>query len=244
MGRFLLAVVCVAAGLLMLGLPGGSGQFSEPEWAERRAMMVRDQIEARGVRSKRVLDALRAVPRERFVPERVRRYATDDRPLSIGFNQTISQPYIVAYMTELLRIDRRHRVLEIGTGSGYQAAVLATLSDHVYSIEIVPQLAERARRTLAELGFETVHLRTGDGYQGWPEHAPYDRIILTAAPPELPQALVEQLAAGGRLVAPIGSTPNNQSLDLVTKDRDGRVRRRSQLPVRFVPMVPGASRAN
>ena len=181
-------------------------------------------------------------PRERFVPERLGRYATDDRPLSIGFNQTISQPYVVAYMTELLRIDRRHEVLEIGTGSGYQAAVLATLSDHVYSIEIVQQLAERARRTLAELGFETVHLRTGDGYQGWLEHAPYDRIILTAAPPELPQALADQLAAGGRLLAPIGSRPNNQSLDLVTKDRDGRVRRRSQLPVRFVPMVPGASR--
>ncbi len=201
--------------------------------------MVRQQIEARGVRDPNVLEAMRKVRREQFVPESVRTYATSDTPLPIGFDQTISQPYIVAYMTELLELDADHRVLEIGTGSGYQTAVLATLCDHVYSIEIVPELAERASETLRELGYGNVSLRRGDGYLGWPEHAPYDRIIVTAAPPELPQALVGQLAAEGRLVAPVGRNPDSQKIVLVTKNTRGNVRQRDQLPVRFVPMVRG-----
>lgn len=214
-------------------------QSQREGWDSRRVRMVRQQIEARGVRDPNVLEAMRKVRREQFVPESVRTYATSDTPLPIGFDQTISQPYIVAYMTELLELDADHRVLEIGTGSGYQTAVLATLCDHVYSIEIVPELAERASETLRELGYGNVSLRRGDGYLGWPEHAPYDRIIVTAAPPELPQALVGQLAAEGRLVAPVGRNPDSQKIVLVTKNTRGNVRQRDQLPVRFVPMVRG-----
>ncbi len=205
-----------------------------------RAKMVREQIEARGVRSAAVLDAMRRVRREQFVPDNVREFATDDSALPIGYEQTISQPYIVAFMTELLDVERHHRVLEIGTGSGYQTAVLATLSDHVYSMEIVPELAVRARQILGSLGYEHPFIRHGDGYEGWPEHAPYDRIIVTAAPPEVPEKLLEQLAPAGQLVAPVGSTPDTQSLVLVSKDSDGRLSRQQHLGVRFVPMVQAA----
>ena len=199
--------------------------------------MVRQQIEGRGIQSAAVLDALRRVPRERFVPAEVREFATDDTALPIGYDQTISQPYIVAFMTELLELERHHRVLEIGTGSGYQTAVLANLCDSVYSIEIVPELAARAARALADLGYAHVTVEQGDGYQGWPEHAPFDRIIVTAAPREIPPALVDQLAAGGRLVVPVGPTFGTQALTLVTKDAAGRLRRQRRLDVRFVPMV-------
>ena len=204
--------------------------------------MVRQQIEARGVRDPRVVQAMRAVPREQFVPAEVRRHATADSPLPIGHGQTISQPYIVAYMTELLGLERSHRVLEIGTGSGYQTAVLAELCDRVYSVEIVPELAQAAEKTLRSLGYDGPRIRTGDGYQGWPDHAPYDRIIVTAAPPELPQDLIDQLAPEGRLVAPVGANPDAQRIVLVSKDSEGGVRRRNELPVRFVPMVREADR--
>lgn len=204
--------------------------------------MVREQIEARGVRDPEVLAAMRSVPRERFVPASHREYADADSALPIGYDQTISQPYIVAFMTELLALERTHRVLEIGTGSGYQAAVLATICDSVYSVELVPELAARAGRTLAELGYEGVRLRLGDGYAGWPEHAPYDRIVVTAAPPEMPEALVSQLAPRGRLVAPVGESAGSQWLVLVTKDARGRLRSEDRLPVRFVPMVHPAPR--
>lgn len=204
--------------------------------------MVREQIEARGVRDPEVLAAMRSVPRERFVPTSHREYADADSALPIGYDQTISQPYIVAFMTELLALERTHRVLEIGTGSGYQAAVLATICDSVYSVELVPELAARAGRTLAELGYERVRLRLGDGYAGWPEHAPYDRIVVTAAPPEMPEALVSQLAPRGRLVAPVGESAGSQWLVLVTKDARGRLRSEDRLPVRFVPMVHPAPR--
>lgn len=204
--------------------------------------MVREQIEARGVRDPEVLAAMRSVPRERFVPASHREYADADSALPIGYDQTISQPYIVAFMTELLALERTHRVLEIGTGSGYQAAVLATICDSVYSVELVPELAARAGRTLAELGYERVRLRLGDGYAGWPEHAPYDRIVVTAAPPEMPEALVSQLAPRGRLVAPVGESAGSQWLVLVTKDARGRLRSEDRLPVRFVPMVHPAPR--
>lgn len=201
--------------------------------------MVRQQIESRGVRDHRVLAALRAVPRHRFVPADIRRDAYRDQPLPIGYDQTISQPFIVAYMSEQLRIDSHHRVLEIGTGSGYQSAVLAELAAEVYSIEILSPLAEQADKILAELGYDNIHVRIGDGYQGWPEHAPFDRIILTAAPPELPQALVDQLAPNGRLIAPVGPLGQTQELILVVKSKDGQTSRRTLIPVQFVPMVRG-----
>lgn len=230
----------IAAALaLVLLAPKGLGQDREKEWQAKRVRMVREQIEARGVRDPAVLNAMRTVRRERFVPRYVRDHATSDSALPIGHRQTISQPYIVAFMTELLRLSRDHRVLEIGTGSGYQTAVLATLSDHVYSLEIVPELALRAKETLKELGYDRVTVKHGDGYGGWPEHAPFDRIIVTAAPPEMPSELVEQLAKGGRLVAPVGRTPNTQNVVLVTKDAKGRIRQQRRLAVRFVPMVRG-----
>ena len=237
LGRILLG--CAVVVVIALAVLTGPAQSQGEGWDSQRVRMVRQQIEARGVRDPRVLEAMRAVRREQFVPESIRTYATSDTPLPIGFDQTISQPYIVAYMTELLEIASDHRVLEIGTGSGYQTAVLATLCDHVYSIEIVPELAERSAKILQELDYRNVSVRLGDGYLGWPEHAPYDRIIVTAAPPELPQALVDQLATQGRLVAPVGRNPDAQKIVLVTKDARGNVRRRAQLPVRFVPMVRG-----
>ncbi|MDE0124794.1 MAG: protein-L-isoaspartate(D-aspartate) O-methyltransferase [Bryobacterales bacterium] len=231
----------LTAAFALAALFGSAQRHSDP-WEKRRAQMVREQIEARGVRDPGVLAAMRTVQRERFVPSEVRRLAAADSPLPIGHHQTISQPYIVAFMTELLRIEKGHRVLEIGTGSGYQSAVLAELSDHVHSIEIVPALAARAAVTLRELGYSGVKVKHGDGYLGWPEHGPYDRIIVTAAPPDIPEALVEQLAPRGRMVAPVGRDPDSQRLVLITKDRNGNVRRRDQLPVRFVPMVSSADR--
>lgn len=237
LGRILLGCAVVVA--IALAVLTGPAQSQREGWDSQRVRMVRQQIEARGVRDPRVLEAMRTVRREQFVPESVRTYSTSDTPLPIGFDQTISQPYIVAYMTELLELDPDHQVLEIGTGSGYQTAVLATLCDHVYSIEIVPELAERSAKILQDLDYRDVSVRLGDGYLGWPEHAPYDRIIVTAAPPELPQALVDQLATQGRLVAPVGRNPDAQKIVLVTKDARGNVRRRNQLPVRFVPMVRG-----
>jgi protein-L-isoaspartate(D-aspartate) O-methyltransferase len=208
----------------------------EGDWRARADGMVREQIEARGVRDARVLSALRAVPRHRFVPEAYRERAYEDGPLPIGEGQTISQPYIVGVMTELLRPEAGDRVLEVGTGSGYQAAVLAPLVKQVYSIEIVPELAERARATLSELGVSNVVVVTGDGYRGLPEHAPFDGILVTAAPRELPQALLDQLAVGGRLVAPVGGF--DQDLRVVEKTAEG-LRSETLFPVRFVPMVHG-----
>jgi len=200
--------------------------------------MVREQIEARGIRDADVLRAMRTTPRHLFVPENLREYAYWDHALPIGLGQTISQPYIVALMTELLAPKKRDRVLEIGTGTGYQAAVLAELAKHVYTMEIVAELANSARERLAAMGLRNVTVRQGDGYKGWPEEAPFDRIILTAAPPEVPQKLVEQLARGGRLVAPVGDSPATQELVVVEKTRAGEIRQRAVAPVMFVPMVP------
>ena len=202
--------------------------------ADREAM-VRDQIEARGVRNSAVLAAIRAVPRHLFVPLDVREFAYSDRPLPIGYGQTISQPYIVGLMTELLAPGKNQRVLEIGTGSGYQAAVLATLVKDVYSIELEPALARQGAEVLAKLGYRNVVVKQGDGYLGWPDKAPFDGVILTAAPPKIPQALIDQVKPGGRLVAPEGSS-GNQELVLLTKNKDGGIRRRVVIPVRFVPM--------
>jgi protein-L-isoaspartate(D-aspartate) O-methyltransferase len=211
---------------------------SDP-FASQRERMVREQIAARGIRHPDLLRVLRATPRHLFVPEALRGTAYDDHPLPIGSGATVSQPYIVALMTELLSPRKEHRVLEIGTGSGYQAAVLAQLTSHVYTIEIMPDLAEAARRRLADLGYSNVTVRLGDGYKGWPERAPFDGIVVTAAPEDVPHALLDQLARGGRLVAPVGSLWG-QELVLMEKHADGTIHRSAVTPVLFVPMrTPG-----
>lgn len=213
--------------------------LSGDPFAGARERMVREHIEERGIRNPAVLRAMRSTPRHRFVPEGLRAQAYEDRPLPIGYGATISQPYIVALMTELLEPAAHHRVLEIGTGSGYQAAVLSQLAKHVYTIEIVPELARSARALLGEMGYRNVTVRAGDGYHGWPEEAPFDRIILTAAPPDVPATLLEQLAPGGKLVAPVGVRPWDQQLIVMDKTADGKIRRRSAAGVMFVPMTPG-----
>ena len=199
-----------------------------------RSRMVDDQIVARGIRDPAVLAAMRRVPRHEFVPERWREEAYADHPLPIGEEQTISQPYIVALMTELAAVGPGTRVLEVGTGSGYQAAVLAELGAEVHTIEIVAPLARRARATLERLGYGRVHVRHGDGYRGWPEAAPFAAIVVTAAPPEVPPELLAQLAPGGRLVIPVGTS--DQELQVHERTADG-IRIQRVIPVRFVPMT-------
>jgi protein-L-isoaspartate(D-aspartate) O-methyltransferase len=223
--------------LALVALAGGCTRADadrDPE-AARRARMVEHQIEARGVKNRRVLAAMRKVPRHEFVPADLRALAYEDGPLPIGEEQTISQPYIVAIMTELARPTPNARVLEIGTGSGYQAAVLAELVREVYTIEIVPSLCRRAAATLRRLAYDDVFVRCGDGYRGWPEKAPFDAVVVTAAAPELPQPLIDQLRQGGRLVIPVGE-PEHGELMVVTKTAHG-LERRSVEPVAFVPMT-------
>jgi protein-L-isoaspartate(D-aspartate) O-methyltransferase len=203
---------------------------------EARYAMVEQQIRQRGVSDPRVLEAMRKVPRDRFVPAALAPRAYADSPLLIGQGQTISQPYIVAYMTETLQVQPGHRVLEIGTGSGYQAAVLGELAREVYTIEIVPELAQRAAGVLKGLGYATVQVREGDGFAGWPERAPFDRIIVTAAPETIPKPLIEQLAVGGRLVTPVGAQGDTQWITVVDKTDRGVVERRT-IPVQFVPFT-------
>ena len=198
--------------------------------------MVEQQIKQRGVTDTRVLTAMETIPRDRFVPPDARSHAYDDVPLAIGFNQTISQPYIVAYMTDVLDVRDSHRVLEIGTGSAYQAAVLASLAREVWTIEIVPEWAARAPELFRDLGLSNVHVRLGDGYSGWPEQAPFDRIMATAAPDEIPGPLIEQLAVGGRLVIPVGSQGGPQWMMVVEKSGTGVVQNRT-IPVQFVPLT-------
>jgi protein-L-isoaspartate(D-aspartate) O-methyltransferase len=196
--------------------------------------MVRAQLSARGIEDQRVLAAMARVPRHRFVPAPIESLAYADQALPIGFEQTISQPYIVAYMTEAAAVSPGDRVLEVGTGSGYQAAILAELAREVYTIEIIPELATRARTLLHELGYANVHVRAGDGYLGWREHAPFDAIVVTAAPDHVPPALVEQLAVNGRMLIPVGTA--EQELRLLTKTAGG-VMEQTMLEVRFVPLV-------
>ena len=207
---------------------------------KQRQDMVEEQIIRRGVRHARVLEAMRSVPRHEFVPMDQRGRAYDDMPLPIGFEQTISQPYIVALMTEELDPKPTEKVLEIGTGSGYQAAVLAKLVKEVYSIEIVEPLGRRAAEDLKRVGFTNVFTRVGDGYAGWPEKAPFDAIIVTCAPEKVPLALVEQLKDGGRMVIPVGGE-GSQTLYLMVK-RAGAMEQRERIPVRFVPMTRGPAR--
>jgi len=201
-----------------------------------RLRMVRDQIEARGVKDPRVLEAMRSVERHLFVPEREKPRAYNDTPLPIGYGQTISQPYIVAYMCEALELKGDEKVLEIGTGSGYHAAVLSLLAKEVFTIEILEPLAREAQKRLESLGYRNVKVKCGDGYKGWPEEAPFDAIIVTAAPPEIPEELVKQLKVGGKMVLPVGE--EIQELVRVTKEEKG-IKTERLLPVRFVPMVPG-----
>ncbi len=200
-------------------------------------------LTAMGIRDPRVLAAMSAIPRAAFVPDDLADEADADRPLPIGHGQTISQPFMVAYMTERLGLDGDERVLEVGTGSGYQTAVLAALAGEVWSVEIVPALAARARMLLVErLGLRNVHLRQGDGAEGWPEAAPFDRILVTAAPREVPDALVQQLAAGGRMVIPVGEAPDLQMLRVVERGNDGADVWADLIPVRFVPLTGGEPR--
>jgi protein-L-isoaspartate(D-aspartate) O-methyltransferase len=222
-------------GLLSLSFGACAQQQKPQDYAEQREQMVQAQIAARGVDDARVLEAMREVPRHEFMPPKVRRLAYADRPVPIGEGQTISQPFIVAYMTAALNPEPQDKVLEIGTGSGYQAAVLSRLVDEVYTIEIFPTLGKQAREDLQEQGYENVHVRIGDGFQGWPEQAPFDKIIVTASPEEVPKPLKAQLAEGGRMIIPVGQGLN-QNLRLLTK-QDGEIVEQDVMPVRFVPLI-------
>jgi len=199
--------------------------------------MIETQLKARGIKDLAVLSAMEKVPRHFFVDESQRDFAYDDGPLPIGFGQTISQPYIVAYMTELLELTKESRVLEIGTGSGYQAAVLAEIAGEVFSIEIVPELGEGAKDRLKELGYRNVTVKIGDGYEGWDEEGPFDGIIVTASPDCVPPKLEEQLKFGGRMVIPVGKSENVQMMELIQKNSKGELTRQKTLPVRFVPLT-------
>lgn len=223
--------------------PSGSdaqGAFVDAQEAARRERMVVEQLQRRDIVLPRVLAVMRRVPRHKFVPRVVASAAYDDRPLPIGHGQTISQPYIVALMTQLVDPAPTSRVLDVGTGSGYQAAVLAELAAEVYSMEIVAPLAEEATQRLQALGYANVHVRQGDGYRGWPEHAPFDAIVVAAAPAHVPQPLIDQLAPGGRMAIPVGQ--GWQELLLIEKDEAGRIYERSIVPVAFVPMTGEAER--
>ncbi len=211
----------------------------EQQFLQLRERMVSEQLQARDVKDVRVLAAMRKVPRHRFVPSDLANSAYEDNPLPLMLGQTISQPYIVGYMTQALEIHGSERVLEIGTGSGYQAAVLAELVLEVYSIEILPDLLAKAGSTLAALGYKNIHLRCGDGYMGWPDVAPFDRIIVTAAPDHIPQPLIDQLKPGGKMIIPVGA--GDQDLLVIEKNQQG-FSRRSTIPVRFVPMTGQAQR--
>ena len=222
---------------------GSEGRVrTHPAFGERqseRDAMVDEQLQARDIVAEGVLEAMRLVPRHVLIPAEGQRDAYDDRPLPIGLNQTISQPYIVAAMTQALKLKPGDKVLEVGTGSGYQAAVLAEITDHVYTIEIVEPLGQRAQQTLHKLGYQSIQFRIGDGYQGWPDAAPFDAIIVTAAPPHIPQPLVDQLKVGGRMVIPVGQ--QIQDLMLIERSEDGR-EMRSLMGVRFVPMTGEAQK--
>ena len=213
----------------------------EARWARQRERMVIETIERRGITDEDVLNAMRQVPRHLFVPENQRRFAYEDYPLPIGYGQTISQPYIVALMTELLELHEGDKVLEIGTGSGYQAAILAQIPDiEVYTIEVVPELATNAHAQLESQGYPNVHCRQGDGYFGWPEHSPFDAIIVTAAPDHLPSPLVEQLTRNGRMVIPIGPPGGYQTLWKFVKGPQGEIQALNKGGVAFVPFTgPG-----
>ncbi len=216
--------------------------LSEAEYTAKRLRMVTTQIERRSIRDRRVIEAMREVPRHLFVPERFRFMAYDDSPVPIGFEQTISQPYIVAYMLQSLKLTGIEKVLEIGTGSGYQSAVLARLCEKLYTVEIIQELATRAEAIIEQLGLSNVKIRCGDGYLGWPKAAPFDRVVVSAAPGQVPHPLVEQLQPGGRMILPLGDF--DQQLLLIHKTAASRIFRRKLVPVKFVPMTGLAEKMN
>lgn len=227
--------------LIILLLLNSRSGIQNDRYQDMRERMVANQIEARGINDPSTLRAMRKVPRHLFVPDDLKNNAYDDFPLPIGYGQTISQPYIVAYMTQAARVAKRKKVLEIGTGSGYQAAVLAEIADTVYTIEIVKELAEKSAVLLKSLGYKNIVTRSGDGYNGWPEEAPFDIIIVTAAPREVPSPLIDQLAENGRMIIPVGGRERIQDLLMITK-RKGKTERRILAPVRFVPLTRPAGR--
>jgi len=237
MSRMEKAMIVAIGMLIAVGVWAIESRVKMPTEAEFKVLredMVKYQIQDRGVRDQQVLAAMRKVLRHEFIPEEERPFAYEDHPLPIGLDQTISQPYIVAFMTEALLLKPKEKVLEIGTGSGYQAAVLAEMGAEVYSIEIMKPLGERAARDLARLGYGRVHLRIGDGYEGWPDAGLFDAIVITAAPPQVPKPLLDQLKDGGRLVAPVGTY--YQTLIRMTRDQ-AKLRTEELLPVSFVPMT-------
>lgn len=232
--QILLIVLLLVNTDLVKNMEGEGVVNSNPDYEQARRNMVEYQIKARGIKDKRVLAAMLKVPRHLFVPEEMKDMAYRDEPLPIGYGQTISQPYIVAYMTEALKLRPEDKVLEIGTGSGYQTAILAELVRDVYTIEIIPELSERAQETLKNLGYTNIEFLIGDGSKGWPEKAPFDAILVSAAPAEVPPALVEQLQINGRLVIPVGT--DSQELVLIKKTKKGLEKTRL-IGVRFVPLI-------
>jgi protein-L-isoaspartate(D-aspartate) O-methyltransferase len=222
---------------MVMAMGGLNTVIDEDTFTRQRKRMVDEQIAYRGVTDKGVLEAMVTVPRHLFIPEENRSYSYYDQPVPIGFGQTISQPYIVAFMTELLKLENDNVVLEIGTGSGYQAAILSKLVKQVYTIEIIEGLGKEASKRLKTMGYNNVEVKVGDGYKGWPEHAPFDAIIVTAAAEHIPQPLVDQLKPGGRLIIPVGGVYEVQDLMLITKDVSSKVVKESIIPVRFVPLI-------
>lgn len=224
--------------VFLFGVSSLAQDTDNQQTREARMKMVDEQIAPRGITDERVLQAMRSAPRHAFMPEQQQRFAYADRPVPIGYGQTISQPYIVAYMTEMAAVDKDSTVLEIGAGSGYQAAILAEIVKQVYTVEIVPELARWAAERLRKAGYDNVVVKQGDGYHGWAEHAPFDAIVVTAAAPHIPPPLIEQLKDGGRMVIPVGTPYMTQMLVRVTKEGD-EVRTENLLPVRFVPFTRG-----
>lgn len=231
----IMAAIHATAIMVLMSATGIQMVDSQDEYTAQRARMIREQIKLRGIRDERVLAAFQEVERHRFVPERYRNAAYGDFPLPIDEGQTISQPYIVAYMTEILNLKKDDRILEIGTGSGYQAAILSRICDTVYTVEIFQTLATKARKLFDELGYNNIMVKAGDGYEGWPEKAPFDAILVTCAPSKVPDPLKNQLAEGGRIIIPVGVSPY-QDLVLLKK-KGGRITQNKVLPVRFVPMI-------
>jgi len=237
-------LIGLLVGIVLTAASGGSAadksdEATQPPFgreAERHRMVAR-QIEARGVRDRKVLAAMRRVPRHLLIPKARRLFAYGDHPVPIGYGQTVSQPYIVGYMTEVLQLTKDAKVLEVGTGSGYQAAVLAEITPHTYTMEIVPELAQRAAEDLKALGYEHIHAREGDGYNGWESESPWDAVVVTAASEHVPPPLIKQLKPGGRMCIPVGSPFGTQYLLLVEKKADGSVSTRNLMPVRFVPLT-------
>ena len=222
--------------IILIGFGFIGSRFLQDPYVGLREKMVHDQIERRGVRHIETIKAMKTVPRHLFVPEQMQAYAYEDRPLAIGNNQTISQPYIVAFMTASINPDSTFSVLEIGTGSGYQAAILSDIVKEVFTIEIIPELSIQAQTRFDELGYDNIYTKIGDGYGGWPDQAPFDAIVVTAAPPEVPQPLINQLKEGVSLIIPVGPKYQVQSLQLITK-KNGKIKTQNLFPVRFVPFT-------